>query len=65
MHLRQYRSHPELLIEGYLYALRLDPVENRDRIAWQFKAAGAVNTQVALAKGWLYFGCNGGSPELR
>ena len=48
-------------MEGYLYALRLDPVANRDRIAWQFKAAGAVNTRVALVNGRLYFGCNGGS----
>lgn len=47
-------------MEGYLYGLRLK-AEKRDRIAWQFKAAGSVNTQVALAGGRVYFGCNGGS----
>ena len=48
-------------MEGYLYALRLEPDDKRNLIAWQFKAAGAVNTQVALADGRVYFGCNGGA----
>ena len=48
-------------MEAYLYALTLDPAGRRDRIAWQFKAAGSVNTQVALANGRVFFGCNGGS----
>ena len=37
-------------MEGHLYALRLHPADKRDLIAWQFKAAGAINTQVSLAK---------------
>ena len=54
-------------MEGYLYALRLDNASSDERIArdrriaWKFKASGAVNTQVALANGRVYFGCNGGS----
>ena len=59
-------------MEGYLYALRLDgadlddtdeflPANKATRIAWQFKASGAVNTQVTLANGRVFFGCNGGS----
>ena len=48
-------------MEGYLYALWLNAASNRELIAWQFRAAGAVNTQVALAQGRVYFGCNGGS----
>ena len=59
-------------MEGYLYALWLDRVEHdaagaflpankATRIAWQFKASGAVNTQVELANGRVFFGCNGGS----
>ena len=36
---------------GYLYGLRLHARSNRELIAWQFKSAGAVNTQVALADG--------------
>ena len=48
-------------MEAYLYALRLNPADRHDLIAWNFKASGAVNSQVALAKGRVYFGCNGGS----
>jgi len=59
-------------VGGYLYALWLDRVEHdaageflpankATRIAWQFKASGAVNTQVELANGRVFFGCNGGS----
>jgi len=54
-------------MEGYLYALRLDSASSDDRIArdgrivWKFKASGAVNTQVELANGRVFFGCNGGS----
>ena len=56
---------PDLAIvgtmEGYLYALRLERARSQDIIAWQFKASGEVNTQVTLADGRIYFGCNGGS----
>ena len=48
-------------MEGYLYALRLNRDHRQDRIAWQFRARGAVNTQVTLANGRVFFGCNGGS----
>ncbi len=48
-------------MEGYLYAVRLDQAKWDDRIMWEFRASGAVNTQVALANGRVYFGCNGGS----
>ncbi|MBN1581904.1 MAG: PQQ-binding-like beta-propeller repeat protein, partial [Anaerolineae bacterium] len=48
-------------MEGYLYALKLDSADSCDRIAWAFKASGAVNTQVALENGRVFFGCNGGS----
>jgi outer membrane protein assembly factor BamB len=45
--------------EGYLYALNLTG-NHEERIAWKFKADGAVNTTVALADGKVYFGSNGG-----
>lgn len=48
-------------MEAYLYALRLNSSERRELIAWQFKAAGAINTQVALDNERVFFGCNGGS----
>lgn len=48
-------------MEAYLYALRLDRDPGQDRIAWNFKASGAVNTQVALPNGRVFFGSNGGS----
>ncbi len=47
-------------MEDYLYALRLY-ADKRERIAWQFKAEGPVNSQVALADGRVFFGCNGGA----
>ena len=43
--------------EGYLYSLNL---EGTPRIAWKFKADGAVNTAVEIANGKVYFGSNGG-----
>jgi len=59
-------------MEGYLYALRLAqnevdaageflPANKASRVVWKFKTSGAVNTQVALANGRVFFGCNGGS----
>jgi len=45
--------------EGYLYALNLAAAPDQ-RIAWKFKADGAVSTSVALADGNVYFGANGG-----
>ncbi len=48
-------------MEGYLYALKLDSVRSDDRVTWTFKASGAVNTQVELANGRVFFGCNSGS----
>ncbi len=46
-------------MEGYLYALHLETWRNQ-RIAWKFKAEGAVNTAVNLIDGKVYFGSNGG-----
>jgi len=48
-------------MEGYLYALHLAGASTDERVAWTFRAAGAVNTQVALADDHVFFGCNGGS----
>ena len=46
-------------MEGYLYSLNLEGPHDA-RIAWKFRADGAVNTAVALADGNVYFGANGG-----
>ncbi len=46
--------------DGYLYALYLAGNQRDGRIAWKFNAAGEVNTAVALNKGRVYFGSNGG-----
>ena len=48
-------------MEGYLYALQLAGASADKRMAWKFRAYGAVNTQVALANDCVFFGCNGGS----
>jgi len=51
-------------MEGYLYALNLTGESGRwggERIAWQYKANGSVNTAVAVEDGKVYFGANGGS----
>ncbi len=45
--------------EGYLYALYLAG-DHEARIAWKFKADGAVSTTAALAGANVYFGSNGG-----
>ncbi|MCU0857019.1 MAG: PQQ-binding-like beta-propeller repeat protein [Pontiellaceae bacterium] len=45
--------------DGYLYALNLTAAHH-DRVAWKFRADGAVNTAVALADRTIYFGSNGG-----
>lgn len=58
--------------EGYLYAVNLTGERNplveatwdhsaARRVAWKFKADGAVNTAVTLADGVVYFGSNGGT----
>jgi outer membrane protein assembly factor BamB len=58
--------------EGYLYAVNItgDYLAQKDanvshggahRVAWKFKANGAVNTAVTLVDGVLYFGSNGGT----
>ncbi len=44
-------------MEGYIYALNL----TGERIAWNFKAKGSVNTAVAIEDGKVFFGSNGGS----
>ena len=57
--------------EGYLYAVNLTGDRNplveatwdhsaARRVAWKFKADGAVNTAVTLEDGIVYFGSNGG-----
>ncbi len=46
-------------MEGYLYSLNLQ-ASHHERIAWKFRAEGAVNTAVALENGTVYFGSNGG-----
>jgi len=46
-------------MEGYLYALNLEG-GNQERIAWKFRAGGAVNTSVTLHGGTVYFGANDG-----
>ena len=45
-------------MEGYIYALNLG---RGNRIAWNFKANGSVNTSVAIENGKVFFGSNGGS----
>jgi outer membrane protein assembly factor BamB len=58
--------------EGYLYAVNLTGKRNplvdatwdhsaSRRVAWKFKADGAVNTAVTLVDGVVYFGSNGGT----
>ncbi|TWU38290.1 outer membrane protein assembly factor BamB family protein [Novipirellula artificiosorum] len=46
-------------MEGYLYSFNLEGPHDA-RIAWKFRADGAVNTAVALAGETVYFGSNGG-----
>ena len=48
-------------MEGYLYALNLTGEGEERRIGWSYRAAGAVNTSVAVGDGNVYFGANGGS----
>ena len=48
-------------MEGYMYALNLASGHGIERIAWNFKAKGSVNTAVAIEQGKVYFGANGGS----
>jgi outer membrane protein assembly factor BamB len=48
-------------MEGYLYALQLKGGNVQQRIAWNFRTEGSVNTQVAVDEGRVYFGANGGS----
>ncbi|MFY0654923.1 MAG: PQQ-binding-like beta-propeller repeat protein [Cyclobacteriaceae bacterium] len=60
-------------MEGYLYALNLIPgvsghepvnfnsTNEKKLIAWNFKADGAINTQVVVNDGKVYFGANGGT----
>ncbi|MGB0372143.1 MAG: PQQ-binding-like beta-propeller repeat protein [Opitutales bacterium] len=59
--------------EGYLYSVSLTGERHpslgdktwdhsaADRVAWKFKADGAVNTAVTLVGGVVYFGANGGT----
>ena len=48
-------------MDGYLYALRLEGSRSEARIAWKFNADGEVNTAVAVDRGRVYFGSNGGA----
>ena len=48
-------------MEGYLYALHVGGRQHDERIAWKFRADGAVNTQVTVEGPRVYFGSNGGT----
>ncbi|GAL90275.1 outer membrane protein YfgL lipoprotein component [Jejuia pallidilutea] len=60
-------------MEGYLYAFNLKPghsghdtvelgnTEEKQLIAWNFQADGAINTKVTRYNNRIYFGANGGS----
>jgi outer membrane protein assembly factor BamB len=48
-------------MEGYLYALHLKQARGDAAIAWSFQADGAINTEVTVAGGNVYFGSNGGT----